>query len=223
MLFNLPPSIVAALTGFLSGFLLSVPVGPVNLTIMNEGARRGLFWALMIGFGAVTMEVIYCALAFTGFASMFTGQDMKRAMELGSFVFMLYLGIRFLMVRTVTIPTGVEEKIEGRLHPRAAFAIGFVRVFANPGVFAFWIVLAANFISREWVQATWPGKFSCVAGVAGGTSVWFSGLSYAVSRGHGKFTEKKLLRMEHFSGICLLALAMIHLFYIIWRMAKREF
>ena len=68
MLFDLPPTIIAALTGFLSGFFLSVPVGPVNLTIMNEGARRGLLWALMIGLGAVTMEVIYCALAFTGFA-----------------------------------------------------------------------------------------------------------------------------------------------------------
>ena len=70
--------LLSTLTGFVSGLLLSMPVGPVNLTIINEGARRGLFWALMIGFGAVTMEVIYCALAFTGFASLFTGQDMKR-------------------------------------------------------------------------------------------------------------------------------------------------
>jgi threonine/homoserine/homoserine lactone efflux protein len=223
MLFDLPPSLIAALTGFLSGFLLSVPVGPVNLTIINEGARRGLFWALMIGFGAVTMEVIYCALAFTGFASLFTGQDMKRGMELGSFVFMLYLGIRFLRVRSVSMPSGVEEQIKGRLNPHAAFAIGFVRVMANPGVFAFWIVLAANFISREWVQATWPGKSACVAGVAAGTSVWFSGLSYAVSRGHGKFTEKTLLRMEHFSGFCLLALALIHGIYIVWRMTEHKF
>jgi threonine/homoserine/homoserine lactone efflux protein len=223
MLFNLPPWLVAALTGFFFGFLLSVPVGPVNLTIMNEGARRGLVWALMIGFGAVVMEVIYCALAFTGFAALFTGQTAKRVMELGSFVFMLYLGIRFLRVRTVAMPTGVEEQIKGRLNPHAAFAIGFVRVMANPGVFAFWIVLAANFISREWVQATWPGKLSCVAGVAGGTSTWFSGLSYAVSRGHGKFTEKTLLRMEHFSGFCMLALALIHLIYIICRLAGHKF
>ena len=223
MWFNLPPSLVAALTGFLSGFLLSVPVGPVNLTIMNEGARRGLGWALMIGFGAVVMEVIYCALAFTGFASLFTGEGMKRAMEVGSFVFMLYLGIRFLMVRTVAMPGGVEEQIRVKFNPHAAFAIGFVRVMANPGVFAFWIVLAANFISREWVQASWPGKFSCVAGVAGGTSVWFCGLSYAVSRGHGKFNAKTLLRMEHFSGFCLLALALIHGIYMVWRMAEHKF
>ena len=200
MLFNLPSSLVAALTGFLSGFLLSVPVGPVNLTIMNEGARRGLLWALLIGFGAVAMEVIYCALAFTGFASFFTGPMMKAAMELASFVFMLYLGVRFLSVRKVEMPSEMEERIKGRLNPHSAFAIGFVRVMANLGVFAFWIVLAANFISHGWVQPTWPGKLFCVAGVAAGTGLWFSGLSYAVSRGHRKFTELTLLRMEHFSG-----------------------
>ena len=123
----------------------------------------------MIGFGAVTMEVIYCALAFTGFASLFTGQKMKRAMELGSFVFMLYLGVLFLRVRQVEMPSEMEEQIEGRLNPHTAFAIGFVRVMANPGVFAFWIVLAAKFISRGWVQPNWTGKLFCVAGVAGGT------------------------------------------------------
>jgi hypothetical protein len=37
--------------------------------------------------------------------------------------------------------------------------------------------------------------------VGAGTSLWFAGLSYAVSRGHGRFTEKTLLRMEHGSGI----------------------
>ena len=222
MLFNLPPSLVAALTGFLSGFLLSVPVGPVNLTIMNEGARRGLVWALLIGFGAVAMVVIYCALAFTGFASLFTGIGVKRVMELGSFVFMLYLVIRFLRVRSVAMPGAMEEQIKAKVNPQAAFAIGFVRVFANPGVFLFWIILAAYFISREWVQPTWPGKLSCVAGVAGGTSVWFSGLSYAVSRGHKKFTEKTLLRMEHFSGVCMLALAVIHGAHMVWKMAKHK-
>lgn len=211
------------MTGFLSGFLLSVPVGPVNLTIMNEGARRGLWWALMIGFGAVAMEVIYCALAFTGFASLFTGKQIKEVMEVGSFLFMLYLGIRFLRVRKVEMPSGVEEQIKIKFHPHAAFAIGFVRVMANPGVFLFWLVLAVKFILSGWVQPTWESKLSCVAGVAGGTGVWFTGLSYGVSRGHGKFTEKTLLRMEHFSGYCMLALALIHGVWMVWRIAEHKF
>jgi threonine/homoserine/homoserine lactone efflux protein len=222
MLFDLAPSLVAALTGFLSGFLLSVPVGPVNVTIINEGARRGLPWALLIGSGAVVMEVFYCALAFTGFASLFVGPTMKAAMELTSFVFMLYLGVRFLSVRAVPAPGPVEERIKGKLNPHSAFAIGFVRVLANPGVFLGWVVLAANFISRGWVEPTWPGKLFCIAGVAGGTGIWFCGLSYAVSRGTGKFTERTLLRMQHVSGICMLALAVIQGVWMVWQMSKHE-
>src|SRR5260370_17622838 len=98
------PILLAALTGFLSGLLLSVPVGPVNLTIMNEGARRGFYWAMMIGLGATTMEVIYCFIAFTGFASFFSKGLIKAAMELFSFVFMLFLGPNFLLATSFTQP-----------------------------------------------------------------------------------------------------------------------
>src|SRR3982751_4923613 len=101
---ELPPILLAALTGFISGLILSIPVGPVNLTIMNEGARRGFFWAFLIGLGATTMEVIYCFIAFTGFASFFTRGYIKAAMELFSFVFMLFLGIKFLLAKNLQTP-----------------------------------------------------------------------------------------------------------------------
>jgi len=221
--------LLAALTGFISGLLLSIPVGPVNVTIMNEGARRGFKWAALIGLGATTMEVIYCFIAFTGFASFFTKGLVKAAMELGSFVLMLFLGVKFLMAKSVNAPSQlgatahrIEERIEERLHPHSAFMIGFVRVMANLGVLVFWIVLAAHFISREWVTPDWPGKLACVAGVALGTGLWFFALSFGVSRGHGRFSEKTLLRMEHFSGISLLVLAIIHGVWLVRALAHHR-
>lgn len=214
--------LIAALTGFVSGFLLSVPVGPINFTIINEGARRGFRWAFLIGLGAVVMEVIYCALAFTGFASFFTRGYVKAAMELFSFVFMLFLGVKFLLARSIPVATQIETRIEESLHPHSAFMTGFVRVMGNPGVFAFWIVLAANFISRELVRSEFLSKLSCIGGVAGGTSLWFLGLSWAVSLGHKKFSEQTLLRMEHFSGLGLLVLAFAHALLIIREMAHHN-
>ena len=199
-----------------------MPVGPVNVTIINEGARRGLYWALMIGFGASAMEVIYCALAFTSFASFFDGIVLKAAMELVSFIFMLYLGIRFLNTRSVPAIAPVEMKIKSRLHPRSAFYVGLVRVMGNPGVFLFWIVLAAFFKSHDWVGSSVGDVCWCVAGVGAGTSLWFSGLSYAVSRGHGKFTEKTLLRMEHGSGIAMLLLALAQGAHIVLQMVRHQ-
>ena len=216
---DLPPALVSFLTGFISGLILSIPVGPVNLTIMNEGARSGFRWAAMIGLGAVVMELIYCTLAFTGFATFFEAGWIQHVMEFGSFFFMLYLGIKFLVTKKIPSHSDKPGRMETKLHPHSAFMIGFVRVMANIGVFAFWVVLAVSFLHHNWVQKNWPSKLVCIAGVTFGTGLWFFGLSYGVSRGHGKFTEKTLLRMQHWSGIGLLVLAAGHGTHVVWQMA----
>jgi threonine/homoserine/homoserine lactone efflux protein len=220
----------AALTGLASGFLLSVPVGPINLTILNEGARRGFFWAFMIGLGATAMEVIYCFIAFTGFSTFFSKGYISAAMELFSFVFMLFLGVKFLLAKSVSQPAvhfgaradQFEARIGQRFNPRSAFMTGLVRVMGNVGVLVFWIILSATFISREWVTPDWPGKLACVTGVALGTGGWFVGLSWVVSLGHGKWSEKTLLRMEHLSGVGLLILALVHGGIIIHNLAEHR-
>lgn len=214
------PMLLAGLTGFVSGLLLSIPVGPVNLTILNEGTRRGFRWALMIGFGATVMELLYCTIAFTGFSTLFGRGWIKATMELISFVFMLYLGIRFLTARQLLRNSPIEVRLEEKWNPHSAFMIGFVRVLGNPGVLVFWIILAANFISREWVSATAAGKGACISGVALGTGLWFIGLSYVASRGKGRFSEQTLVRMEHVSGVVLLLVALGHGVNIIWQLAQ---
>ena len=226
---SIPPIVLAGLTGFISGLLLSIPVGPINLTILNEGARRGFRWAALIGLGATVMEVIYCFIAFTGFASFFSRGYVKAAMELFSFVFLLFLGIKFLTARSVQAPVHMgaaadrlELRLGEKLHPHSAFLTGLVRVMGNVGVLVFWIILAANFISREWVTPDWPGKLACVGGVALGTGLWFLSLSWLVSLGHSKFSEKKLLKIERGSGVGLLVLALIHGGTIAWHLKLAE-
>ncbi len=226
---ELPPILLSALTGFISGLLLSMPVGPVNLTIINGGAQRGFKYAMLIGLGAATMDVIYCTIAFTGFSSFFGDRVVKASMEVFTFVFMLFLGVKFLSAKTVIAPTQfgatatrIEQRIDEKLHPHSAFMIGFTRVLGNLGVLLFWIVLAANFMSRDWVDETLPGKSACIAGVALGANLWFFAVSYMSSRGQGRLSERTLLRMEHFSGICLLVLGFYHGVRIALQLARHR-
>jgi threonine/homoserine/homoserine lactone efflux protein len=221
--------LIAGLTGLVSGLLLCIPVGPINLIILNEGARRGFKWPFLIGLGATLMEIIFCFFAFTGFASFFQKGLVKAAMELSSFVFLLVIGLKFLMAKSVEAPLRIsakadalEHRIEESLHPSSAFMIGFVRVLANPGVFLGWIILAANFISREWVTPDWPGKLSCIVGVALSIGGWFTGLSWLSSLGHRRISQKGLLRMERISGLILIGLAIAHGVHIVWQMAKHR-
>jgi len=223
--------VVAALTGFFSGLVLSVPVGPVNLTILNEGARRGFRWAALIGLGASCMEALYCGVAFTGLSAFFGGRFVRAVMEVFSFVFLLYLGVRFLLARSVATPTHllpaeshleerIEARLEQRLHPHSAFMIGFTRTLANAGVLLGWIILAANFMSRGWVGPSAAVRLACVAGVVLGTSLWFVTLSWAVSLGHKKLSAQALLRMERASGAVLVLAALAQGGYIAWQLAR---
>ena len=224
------PILLAGLTGFVIAALFSsIPVGPINLTILNEGACRGFRWAMMIGLGASTMEVIYCAVAFTGFSTLFNDLLVKALMQMFSFLFLLFIGYKFLSAQTVHVPTKLDaasRKIEARLgsklHPRPAYMTGFVRVMGNLGVLLTWIVLTGNFLAHDWVRNTFEAKAACVVGVALGTNSWFLAFSYAVSRSHGKFSEATLLRLQHLSGICLITVGLFDGAHIVWQLARHK-
>lgn len=224
------PVLLAAIAGFVCALIFaSIPVGPINLTILNEGAQRGFRWALLIGLGASAMDTIYCAISFTGLSSFFDHGLVKASMQVFSFVFLLFLGFKFLLAQSVKVPTKLdaateklEASLEKKLHPHSAFMTGFVRVLGNLGVLLTWIILSANLMAHDWVDDTRNAKVACVGGVFTGTAAWFVILSFGVSRGHGKFSEKTLLRFQHISGVCLILAGLFDGASIVWHLAKHK-
>ena len=223
------PIFFAMLTGLGAGLLLSMPVGPVNLTILNWASRRGFLAGMLVGLGASCMELIYCAIAFTGFTQFFEVRMIKTSMEVFTFVFFLLLGLKFLRAQNLEAPTEfgataqrIRARLDEKFQPESAFMTGFIRVLGNFGVLLFWIVLAANFLSRDMVADTLAAKAACIAGVALGTNAWFCGLSFTASRQCSHFNEPALLRMERFSGVCLLILGIAQGIHIAWQLAKHK-
>lgn len=202
------PLLEAFLTGLISGFLISIPVGPINVTIIHEGGTRGFLWGFLIGAGSVLMESIYCALGFAGFSGLFTSNVSTAILQLASFALMTYLGCKYLFAKQVAGSSRSAERIEEKLHPHTAFMTGFVRVLGNPAVLLLWIALSATFLSHEWVDPNWTSKSLCISGVAAGGLVWFTLLSYVVSIGHRHLTDKSMLNMSRGAGAMLLVAAL---------------
>jgi threonine/homoserine/homoserine lactone efflux protein len=230
------PILVAVLAGFVcAGFFSALP-GPINLTILNEGAQRGFKWGFFIGLGAATMDVVYCSVSFTGISQIIDHGIAQTMMRVMGFVFLLFLGSKFLSVNSLERPLRInraieklEERLEQKVHPRSAFATGFVRVAGNLGVLGAWVALSATLMStkaffstQEWVDDTIFAKSACVAGVFTGTLLWFLFWSFLVSRGHGKFSAKSLLRLQHGSGLCLIATAIYEGARIAWHLAQHR-
>lgn len=230
------PIFLAAITGVVCALIFSSLPGPINLTILNEGAQRGFKWAFFIGLGATVMDVIYCSISFTGLSQFMDHGIVKTTMRVMGFVFLLFLGFKFLLAKSekdlTRLDTAIEkleERIEQKIHPHSAFATGFVRVAANLGVLVAWVVLSATLMStkaffskQEWVDDSRPAKVACVAGVFIGTILWFTFWSSVVSRGHGKFSAKSLLRLQHISGLGLIVTAIYEGVKIAWNLAQHK-
>ncbi|MGH8024034.1 MAG: LysE family translocator [Limisphaerales bacterium] len=231
MIASLFPIFVAMLTGFVAGLLLSMPnVGPVNLTILNTASRRGFIAGALVGLGASSMELIYCVIAFTGFTQFFEVKMIKTLMEVFSFVFFLFIGMKFLRAQSLNAPTEfgaaahkLSARVDQKFKPQSAYMTGFVRVLGNLGVLLFWIFLAGSFLSHDLVVNTLPAKGACIAGVALGTNFWFCALSFAASKHYGQFSEPALLKMERVSGLCLVALGLGEGIRIAWQLARHKF
>jgi threonine/homoserine/homoserine lactone efflux protein len=204
---DLKDLLTSALAGFISGFLVCIPVGPINVAIINEGARRGFLWSVMIGLGAMVMDTIYCGVAFTGFSSLFTGEIVRSVMELVSFMLMFFLGIKYILARDIPEHTLTVDAMEHKFHPHTAFWVGFVRVLGNPAVLLFWFTLSATFLAHEWISDEKASKALCAAGNFCGGMTWFLFLSFLVSKGHGKFSTRTLLNMSRVSGFSLIIAA----------------
>ena len=207
--------------GLLAGFITSALGGPINVTIVNESARRGFLHAFMIAAGAVLMETIYCAIAFAGFSSLFQSRTVQAVMQLASFLLVLWLGVKYLSAGHVPGEERVERLVERRLHPHTAFWIGFVRVLANPGVLLLWLGITASLLSHGALDPTWASKGVFCAGVAASGLVWFAGVSAAVARGQGRFSVKTLRGISRFSGVVLLITAGVIAVRLVHLLAKR--
>ena len=213
--------VLAGGLGLVAGFITSVPGGPVNASILNDGARAGLKRAVLIGLGAVLMESIYCGFAFASFASLFTSRYIRATMELVSLLLMLWLGLKYIKGHSLPGEAKGIEFTEQRIHPHTAFWTGFVRVLGNPGILMLWLSVAATLLSHEWVQDTWPCKGAFIGGVAVGGMGWFSLLAYGVCREENRISQKTLTRMSRFSGFFLLGTAVLVGIRLIGLLVKR--
>jgi L-lysine exporter family protein LysE/ArgO len=200
---------IAWATGFIAGFLVSMPIGPINITIINEGARSGFLRAWMVGLGAVTMDIVYCGVGFAGFSHLFESHLLKASMELVSFLLLTFLGVKYWRTAAINKTSKSADALEQRIHQTTAYMTGLVRVIGNPGVLLLWITLSAAAMAHELVDPPVSSRTACVVGVGLGATAWFTLLSYGMARGKGKFSDATLIHMARFSGLLLMGGAVL--------------
>lgn len=207
---------LAALAGVLGGLASAVPVGPVNVTIINEAARHGQRRAWWVGCGAGTMEMIFCVGGFVGAFHLLEAAWVQELFQLVGLGVLAGLGWHYLTTRSLPGFGRAEASVRRRYQPHAAFLLGFVRVLGNPGVLVYWMAVAAGLSAHGVVGPDGSGRLACLAGVAVATFGWFGLLAWLAAQVHGRIPQTWLLRLARYSGVLLLGVAVILGARLLW-------
>ena len=191
-------TLIYALWGTLFGFLLSAPVGPVNILCMRRAlfgrARDGFF----IGLGASAGDAFYAALAAFGLNAIF---NLIKSHE----TFLMLVGSLIMAIFAVRIwrdrPHLDKEPLEGKVK-RSMFG-ALVITLTNPGVFVGFLGLyTVAGIGDLGVgpNRAYEDAAALTGGVFVGAALWWAVLAIGTKAFKDKFNDDLLVKINHISS-----------------------
>jgi len=197
------------IAGFVAGFVVAVPVGPVNLTVINQALRRGFGPAFLIGVGAMFAETFYAGLMLWGHASILDAPKVVLAMRVIAVVVIGAMGIRYLFFKSARVDSSAVavNKIDERWHHPQSFFLGFALTISNLMLVVVWATVVTLLFAHEWVVQTRVSRLLCALGVLSGGSAWFLVLAFFVSRAHRRVKDETLTILVRCCGVLFLGFA----------------
>jgi len=185
-------ALAALAAGAALGAATGIPLGVVNLAIVEAAVRAGRRHATGIALGGALADGIHAALAFAGLAPLLTRDPtLRRALLLLSAAIVLAYSAWVLRRRSVYYPSvyytegSVQERANSEVHGtrRPGFGrgvlIGAGLTLPNPAALAAWVAVAGVVLPGAGVATAIAGA----VGVAVGSGAWFALLArLAVTR-----------------------------------------
>jgi threonine/homoserine/homoserine lactone efflux protein len=196
---------IAALIGFLFGFVGSMPVaGPIAVLVFARGIENRFRSGFAIAMGGALAEGVYACLAFWGFSQLLARYSFilpaSRAVAAG---ILIGLGVVFLRKKTVQ-----KEAPKTREGFGGGFALGFTITALNPTLIATWSAASATLFSTGLVSfeshLAIPFGISAILGIV----VWFGLLLYLVHRFRGRFSQHTLTKIIRVMGVFVIVIGL---------------
>lgn len=202
--------------GLATGALISAPMGPIGMLIIQRTLSKGRWTGLFTGIGAALSDLIYCLLA--GFGLSFVTEFIEKqqiwlqiggAIVLAIFALYLFRKNPTRSLKSVRTPGGTTFWTN--------FVTGFLFTFSNPLILFFIIGLFARFclILPDFTLPHYVFVYICIFC---GALAWWYGITWLVNRLRKRFNVRALWLVNRIVAILLLIMAAVGIF-----MAIKEF
>ena len=167
--------------GFLLGLGAAVPLGPINILIMNEAIKKYKN-GVIIGFGAMSADMTYLFLIVFGLITYFNQPEILKYLSIFGGLFLIYLAFNIFKSKDNNI-NKQSEKIINK-NSLKLYMKGFALTFINPYTIGFWLSVSGHAAGKELsIYATLFGMISAIL-------LWITIMPYFVHKSKHKISQR---------------------------------
>lgn len=193
--------------GILLGFSIAAPVGPIGILCIRRTLAENRASGFASGLGAATADALYgCVAAFglTVISELLV--KARTPMAWGGGAFLLWIGWRTVRSKPPELASGSAAAVAPSLW--SAWGSTFLLTVTNPMTILSFVAVFAGLGLGS--RAHGPAAAAAlVAGVFGGSAVWWFTLSGSVSLLRSRFTTRGLAWVNRISGSVLIAFGVV--------------
>ena len=166
--------LAAAALGLVLGALTGMPLGVVNIAIVDAAIARRRSFALGIAFGGALADATHALLAFLGIGHLIAAHP-EWTRVLAAVAAVIIVGYAVVAWRRASTESAPRDDADTIGH---GVATGVALTLPNPGALAAWAAVAASL----WPAASVAESLVFAAGVGLGSAAWFAALGRLIAR-----------------------------------------
>ncbi|MDQ0456095.1 LysE family translocator [Rhizobium paknamense] len=190
--------------GFLLGFAVAAPIGPIGTLCINRTMERGFWYGVSAGLGAAIGDMIFAVIAAAGFAAtQHVLETISLPLKIIGGLLILIMGIRIFQAR----PAVAAAKVEAADLVKTTIST-FLLTITNPAtIFGFAVLFAgAGLADTKGVS-----PFFLVAGVFLGSLAWWCILCGTVNWLHRRLPDHFTVWVSRASAVFLIGFGVVTL------------
>lgn len=190
------------ITGLIAGFVIAVPVGPINVLCVRRTIMHGRLVGLVSGLGAAAADTLFGAIAAFGLVFIYTLLLTERFwLGIGGTAILIVIGIRTLLAEPPRPQASPDPP-----NLLGDFTSTFFLTLTNPvTILSFLAAFSAFGIQGD--ERIGLDDWLLLLGVFIGSTAWWLILTTSVGLFHGKFDDRTLRWANRIAGLVILAFA----------------
>ena len=189
--------------GMLVGLMVSIPLGPMGVLIIQKTLHKGALSGFIAGMGAASADFFYSSVAAFGLGYVInTVQTHELLLQIIGGIFLLCIGLKIYFDNPIR---QIRQRRQGRVSKTGLlgdYLSLFFLTVSNPiTVVVFMAVFAGMSVFGE--SSSMLGELLVVIGVLLGGGVWWYTLSTLVNIFRKKFRLRVLITINRVSGLVI--------------------